>query len=224
MKMEVYEKACSYICRTYGVREEYPWPRFPDNRVYRDPESGKWFALFMNVERSRLGLAGDGPVPVVTLKADADFIMLAAGKDGILPAYHMNRRHWISLLLDGSVTEDNIFACIDRSWQLLTDTPSRRIYEAVKKIPRGQVATYSQIAAMAGNPRMSRAVGNALHHNPDPLHIPCHRVVNASGALSGAFAFEGPDEQAERLRAEGVEVKDGRVDLSRYQMQTRQQQ
>lgn len=91
-----------------------------------------------------------------------------------------------------------------------------RIYEAVKKIPRGKVATYGQIAAMAGNPRMARAVGNALHHNPDPVHIPCYRVVNAQGYLSGAFAFGGRNEQKRRLETDGIEVTDNRVDLDKY--------
>lgn len=99
-----------------------------------------------------------------------------------------------------------------------TDTPTRRIYEAVKKIPKGKVATYGMVAAMAGNPRMSRAVGNALHKNPDPEHIPCHRVVNAKGELADAFVFGGPGIQQSRLEAEGVEVNDGRVDLEKFGM------
>ena len=97
-------------------------------------------------------------------------------------------------------------------------TASMRIYEAVKRIPKGKVATYGDVAAMAGNPKMSRAVGNALHKNPDPKHIPCHRVVNSEGRLSGAFAFGGPEVQAERLRKEGVEVRDNQVDLSVYRI------
>lgn len=63
---------------------------------------------------------------------------------------------------------------------------------------------------------MCRAVGNALHKNPNPDEIPCYRVVNAKGELSGAFAFGGADEQANRLRADGIEVIDGRVDLDTY--------
>ena len=63
---------------------------------------------------------------------------------------------------------------------------------------------------------MARAVGNALHKNPDPEKIPCYRVVNAKGELSGAFAFGGADEQARRLEADGIEVINGRVDLGKY--------
>ena len=67
-----------------------------------------------------------------------------------------------------------------------------------------------------GSKKMCRAVGNALHKNPNPDEIPCYRVVNAKGELSGAFAFGGAGEQAKRLRADGIEVIDGRVDLDKY--------
>lgn len=101
---------------------------------------------------------------------------------------------------------------------MISDSPSKRIYDAVKKIPYGQVATYAQIAEMAGDRKMARAVGNALHRNPDPDRIPCYRVVNAKGELAGEFAFGGEARQRELLEAEGIEVADGRVDLEKYQM------
>lgn len=92
-----------------------------------------------------------------------------------------------------------------------------KIYEVVKQIPKGQVATYGQVAAIAGNRRWARVVGYALHANPDPAHIPCHRVVNKEGRVSDAFAFGGGNRQIELLEAEGVELKDGRVDMERFQ-------
>ena len=92
-----------------------------------------------------------------------------------------------------------------------------RIYRAVQQIPRGRVATYGQIATMAGNGNAARAVGNALHINPAPGVIPCHRVVNARGRLAPGFAFGGEDEQRRLLEAEGVEVVENHVDLSVYQ-------
>lgn len=92
-----------------------------------------------------------------------------------------------------------------------------RVYEAVKQIPEGKVATYGQIALAAGNPRAARQVGYALHVNPEPYVIPCHRVVNRYGRLAPAFAFGGVDVQADLLKKEGVEVKeDNTVDLRRY--------
>lgn len=92
-----------------------------------------------------------------------------------------------------------------------------KIYEVVKRIPKGRVATYGQVAAAAGNPRWSQVVGYALHCNPDPERIKCHRVVNRFGALSEAFVFGGKDAHAARLIEEGVEVrKDYTVDLEKY--------
>ena len=91
------------------------------------------------------------------------------------------------------------------------------IYNVVKEIPKGSVATYGQVASLAGNKRWARVVGYALHANPDPAHIPCHRVVNREGAVSEAFAFGGGNRQVELLREEGVEVIDKKVDLEKYQ-------
>ncbi len=90
------------------------------------------------------------------------------------------------------------------------------VYNLVKKVPKGKVVTYGEIARAIGNPRMSRQVGWALHVNPKPGVIPCHRVVNRFGELSSAFAFGGLNRQAELLREEGVEVIDNKVDLNKY--------
>lgn len=99
----------------------------------------------------------------------------------------------------------------------MQQTVFQKIYETVKLIPKGKVATYGQIAALAGNPRWSRVVGYALHVNPDPKTIKCHRVVDRNGRLSKAFVFGGINEQAELLRREGVAVsEDNTVDLSVY--------
>lgn len=134
----------------------------------------------------------------------------------VIPGWHQNKEHWNTIILDGSIPESDIKRMISESYDLITDSPSKRIYEAVKKIPAGCVATYGQVAEMAGDKKMARAVGNALHKNPDPVNIPCFRVVNAKGECSGAFAFGGAESQAERLRADGVEVVDGKVDLKKY--------
>lgn len=135
----------------------------------------------------------------------------------VIPGYHQNKRHWNTIILDGTVPDKDVKMMIAESYDLISDSPSKRIYEAVKKIPYGHVATYGQVAALAGDRKMARAVGNALHKNPDPEHIPCYRVVNAKGELAGAFAFGGAGVQAGLLEAEGIEVKNGKVDLDRYQ-------
>ena len=132
-------------------------------------------------------------------------------------SYHQNKEHWNTIILDGSIPEKDVKIMIAESYDLISDSPSKRIYEAVKKIPYGCVATYGQVAEVAGDKKMARAVGNALHKNPDPDNIPCFRVVNSKGELAGEFAFGGSGAQAKLLRAEGVEVIDGKVDLKKYQ-------
>jgi O-6-methylguanine DNA methyltransferase len=134
----------------------------------------------------------------------------------VLPGWHQNKEHWNTIRLDGTIPEEDIKRMIAESYDLVTDSPSKRIYEAVKMIPRGKVATYGKVAELAGDRKMARAVGNALHKNPDPDSIPCYRVVNSKGRLAGEFAFGGAGEQAKLLEADGIEVVDGRVDLKKY--------
>lgn len=146
----------------------------------------------------------------------------------VVPAYHMNKEHWNSIILDGSVPDSDIRRMIGESYDLVGNGGgskkeemsdfARDVYRAVASIPRGKVATYGQIARLAGNPRAFRAVGNLLHRNTDPGTYPCHRVVSSQGRMAPDFAFGGAEAQAEKLAAEGVEVKNGRVDLKKWQM------
>ena len=87
-------------------------------------------------------------------------------------------------------------------------TTFEKVYKAVKLIPPGSVASYGQVAAAIGNKRLSRVVGYALHVNPEPGVIPCHRVVKKNGEVSSAFAFGGANRQVELLQAEGVTFRD----------------
>lgn len=135
----------------------------------------------------------------------------------VIPGYHQNKDHWNTIILDESIPDEEIKLMIAESYDLISDCPAKRIYEAVKMIPYGHVATYSQIAEIAGDRKMARAVGNALHKNPDPDTIPCFRVVNAKGELAGEFAFGGSGAQAKLLEAEGITVSGGKVDLNIFQ-------
>ena len=94
------------------------------------------------------------------------------------------------------------------------------IYKAVKQIPKGKVASYGFIARMAGYPRAARQVGWALHQNPDPSTIPCHRVVKKDGSLSESFVFGGINIQEKLLTKEGVVVKNGHVDMTIFSIQS----
>ena len=92
----------AYVREKFGTEPEYPWARYPD----------------------RLGLAGDGPVEIINLKSDGVLDLLISGTPGILPAYHMDKRHWVSILLDGGITPEELFALIDAS-HALTGGPRR---------------------------------------------------------------------------------------------------
>jgi len=136
--------------------------------------------------------------------------------DSVIPGYHQNKENWNTIILDGSIPDKDIRIMIAESYEIISYSPTKRIYEAVKKIPYGRVATYAQVAEMAGDRKMARAVGNALHKNPDSDNIPCYRVVNAKGRLAEAFVFGGINMQEKLLRDEGIEIVDGKVDMKKF--------
>lgn len=96
-------------------------------------------------------------------------------------------------------------------------TTFKKIYEVAKDIPRGKVATYKQIATLAGNSKASRIVGMAMKHNPDTTVIPCHRVIASDGSMCGYSAGKGIKSKIEKLRSEGIKILNDKVDLSIYQ-------
>lgn len=106
-----------------------------------------------------------------------------------------------------------------------SDSVFARIYSVVKKIPKGKVASYGQVARIAGNPKWARIVGYALHANPDPENIPCYRVVTKDGSLSTAFVFGGIQMQRHLLSSDGVGFdQDGNVDMPRFQWRQDEEQ
>lgn len=200
------EEALEYGMSFQNVYEDRPF-RDPNWQLVRVKESKKAF-LWIYERNGYINLN------VKVSPEWRDF--WRAAYDSVIAGYHQNKEHWNTIILDGTIPDKDVKQMIAESYDIITDSPAKRIYEAVKTIPKGKVATYGRVAELAGNPRMSRAVGNALHHNPDPEHIPCYRVVNSKGELAGAFAFGGENVQAKLLEADGIEVVNGRVDLKKY--------
>ena len=107
-----------YAKYTYGTEPEYLWRKFPRYAVLRNPNSGKWYGAVMEVPRERLGLAGDGDIDIFDVKCAPMLIGPFLERQGFLPAYHMNKRNWLTILLDGSVPEDEILRLLDLSFDM----------------------------------------------------------------------------------------------------------
>lgn len=115
-----------YARINYGTEPEYPWEKYPEYAVLRNAASGKWYAVIMRVKRSFLGLDGEGTVDVINVKCDPVTVGSLRLKSGFLPAYHMNKDRWVSILLDGTVGEDEIFPLIDESFLLVNPKAKRK--------------------------------------------------------------------------------------------------
>lgn len=114
-----------YAADSFGVTPEYPWADLPDAFVLRHESNRKWFAVGMTVRCDRLGLARAGTVDVVNVKCDPLMSGSYLSQPGILPAYHMNKLHWLSILLDGTAADDDVRALLETSFALTYPKPKR---------------------------------------------------------------------------------------------------
>lgn len=112
------ETIFKYAEKKYGAKPDYPWQQYPNYAVLRHDGSNKWYGLVMTVEKQKLGLKGEGSVDVLNLKMHPELIGALRQSKGFLPAYHMNKEHWLSVLLDGSVAMEEIYRLIDTSYEL----------------------------------------------------------------------------------------------------------
>ena len=125
MDRDVRTQVIGRIQSLYGVSPEYLWSSSPDSAVFRHTENGKWFGVLMRVSAEKLprlretGTGGSEFVNILNLKCEPELAAaLAAGKRGIFPAYHMNKTHWISVCLNGSVSEEELDSLIELSFEL----------------------------------------------------------------------------------------------------------
>lgn len=106
-----------YIKKKYKTSPEYLWKRYPEYAVFRHADNNKWFALQAAVPGDKLGIDRDEPVQIINVKVDDIFFRdMLIKQEGIIPAYHMNKQHWITVLLDGSVKQEQVFDLIDASY------------------------------------------------------------------------------------------------------------
>ena len=107
----------TFIIETYNADADYPWLKYPNYEVFRHCNNKKWFALIMDVPKSKLGLQGDELLDVVNFKCDPLLIGSLREEPGFFPAYHMSKDSWITVALDDSVPDDKIKMLLDMSYQ-----------------------------------------------------------------------------------------------------------
>lgn len=212
-----------YIDEKYGDKPEFLWD--DENGIIRNSQNDKWFIVFMKVLPEKIGLNGNERIEIIDIRYQKDETEKVIDRKRIFPGYHMNKRSWITILMNGSLDNQELFELIDNSYNLSIgnksnmagSTLAQKVYDYLLTIPKGKVVTYGQIAEHLGNKGLARAVGNILHKNPDGDKYPCYKVVNGNGRLADAFVFGGRNVQAEKLEKDGIHLKNGKVDLLKYQ-------
>lgn len=219
------KEVIDYVEQKYGDKLEFLWEKFDDNAIWRNKQNNKWYGILLTLSERKLGLESDKVVEVIDLRYQKEEIEIILNKPNVFPGYHMNKKSWITIKLDGTIDTKKIYYLIDNSYNLsvgnkcgLTgESLSQRVYEYLTTIPKGKVVTYKQVAQNLGNKGLARAVGNILHKNPDEHKYPCYKVLNSKGELARSFVFGGKEIQKERLEKDGIKVMNNKVDLSLYQ-------
>lgn len=210
------------ILEEYGISPDFPWEggRYESLGVFRHPENRKWFALVMGIDRTLLDPDDvSEAVDVINLKIDPVDGVALRSRPGIFSAYHMNHKTWISVTLDDIMSDSAVMELVSKSFSLTCPGKSSLDEELIRKvlgiadsIPFGHVATYGQIARLAGREKNSRLVGKIMSMADRYGEHPCHRVVNASGRL-----VPGWTEQRGMLEAEGITfLPNGNVDIKKH--------
>ncbi len=119
------QKLEQHITEKYSIEPEYPWAKMPSFAVFRHSNNKKWFAVIMTITKDKLGFDSMENIDVVNLKCDQLLMGSVLNEQGIFPAYHMSKTHWISVTLDGSVEEDKVKWLVDLSFDLTNKTIKR---------------------------------------------------------------------------------------------------
>lgn len=215
-------RIAAWILSEYGVKPDFPWDdkNSKDAGVFRHHGSRRWFVLVMNIRRGQVEKNDSTEqVDVMNLKIEDGSAASFRGMKSIYPAWHMNHRTWISVILDDTLPDEKVKALIKRSFELTAGKKSvmdeelvRKVLDVAMSIPYGRVASYGQIARIVGREKNSRMVGKIMSMADRYGEYPCHRVVNSAGRT-----VPGWPEQREMLESEGVGFKkNGCVDMDKY--------
>jgi predicted DNA-binding protein (MmcQ/YjbR family) len=112
------EDILAYAKSQYDTAPEYLWARSPDTGILRHRRGQKWYAIFMSIEGTKVGLNSNESVEIMNVKCEPDMIFALCEQKGFAPAYHMNKKHWITIILNGSVRDEEIYNLLDVSYEM----------------------------------------------------------------------------------------------------------
>ena len=118
-KSDYAKEIIKYISEKYKTEPEYLWDKTPNNAVFREKSSGKWYVALLEVEKNKIGIKEEGKIEIIDLKATPDKISSIVDNINYLPGYHMNKKHWLTIKLDGLVPIKTIYSLIDESFNII---------------------------------------------------------------------------------------------------------
>lgn len=108
----------AYAKEKYNTEPEHLWADTPGCEVFRHARNRKWYAIIMDVPQSKVGLNGDEIIDIINVKCEPDMVASLSGQKGFCRAYHMNKEHWLTVLLNGTVADEEVFSLVDQSYAL----------------------------------------------------------------------------------------------------------
>lgn len=107
-----------YADENYNTKPEHLWAKYPSYEVLRHRRNGKWYAIIMDVPQNKVGLDGEEAVDILDIKCEPDMVVSLSAQKGFARAYHMNKQHWLTIILDGTVADDEIYNLLDISYEM----------------------------------------------------------------------------------------------------------
>lgn len=107
-----------YVANQYGRELEFLWQKFPDNAVWRRGDNDKWFGALLTVKKSKIEAGDDTPVEILDIRCTPDMLDFVVDGKKIFPGWHMNKRHWITIILDGRMSINQIESLLDNSYEI----------------------------------------------------------------------------------------------------------
>lgn len=113
------EEIFKYVKKLYGTEPEHLWECYPEDAVLRHSRNKKWYAVIMSISKEKLGLQGNDIVDIMNVKCDPDMVATVIQSEGFFPGYHMNKANWITIILDGTVSEEKVLDFLDMSFDII---------------------------------------------------------------------------------------------------------